>query len=286
MKFTKLQGAGNDFILIDARALKERDWGKLAVAMCHRNFGVGGDGILLLLPSKRRSAVARMSIYNADGSYAEASGNGLRCFARYLLNVGLVAANARRFVVETGAGLREVRPQRVRGKVVAFQTSLGKPIFEPRDIPIVPPKGPVEPGHAPHCTLTVGQDEIPVACVSLGNPHAVLFIDGSPDAYPLADIGPQVEHHHLFPQRVNFEVAQIVSANQVMARVWERGVGETLACGTGACAIAVAGQQEGLLDSPVDVLLPGGRLTVHWDGQGEVLLTGPAEVVFEGEWPE
>ena len=125
MNFTKLQGTGNDFILIDARE-KRRDWGKLAVAMCHRNFGVGGAGILLLLPSRRRSAVARMSIYNADGSYAEASGNGLRCFARYLLNVGLVPANARRFVVETGAGLREVRPQRVRGRVVAFQTSLGR----------------------------------------------------------------------------------------------------------------------------------------------------------------
>lgn len=285
MKFTKLQGAGNDFILIDTRQ-EQRDWGKLAIAMCHRNFGVGGDGILLVLPSDKPGAVAKMAIYNADGSYAEASGNGLRCFARYLLHAGLVPARAKSFVVETGAGRREVRPDWSGPKAVSFQTSMGKPIFEPKDIPIVAPKGKIELGHVPHCVLEVGQEDIPVACVSMGNPHAVQFIEESPDTYALGDIGPQVEHHPIFPARVNFEIAQVVDKNEVMARVWERGVGETLACGTGACAIAVAGQQEGLLDSPVDILLPGGRLPVQGDGRGEVLLTGPAEVVFEGEWAE
>ncbi len=276
MNFTKLQGAGNDFILVDAREL-DRDWSALARDICDRHFGVGADGLLLILPSK--VAELRLRMFNPDGSEAEACGNGLRCFAKYARESGLV--DAAEFMVETTAGTRAVRIQGEKG----VQVAMGTPIFEPPAIPMV-----VE--HREELTVTpvldypieVDNTELSISCISMGNPHAVCFLNEPVADFPLTEVGPRVEHHHMFPNRVNFEVANVISRNEIRARVWERGAGETLACGSGACAIAVVAKLKGLSNNPVDVMVPGGTLTIDWNGAGEVLLSGPAELVFHGIW--
>lgn len=276
MDFTKLQATGNDFVLIDARRMR-RDWATLARAMCDRHFGVGADGLLLLISSK--VADLRMRMFNPDGSEAEACGNGLRCFARYASDAGLVGGE--RFTVETAAGLRSVQMQARRRVGVG----MGVPIFDPSVIPVVVERrGKLDNAPVVDYPIAVGGRRLRITCVSMGNPHAVCFLKEPVADFPLAVVGPRVEHHRMFPNRVNFEVANVVSRKQVRARVWERGAGETLSCGTGACAIAVVSSLKGLTDSPVDIVLPGGRLTIDWDGTGEVLLSGPAEAVFHGEW--
>ena len=278
MNFVKLQGTGNDFILIDARSL-ERDWAAVARDMCHRHFGVGADGLLLVLPSETADLHLRM--FNPDGSEAEACGNGLRCFAKYAVESGLVGSAE--FMVETLAGTRSVRTQAEKG----VQVAMGIPTFDPAAIPVV-----VERRDKQDQTpvvdypITIGDSELRISCVSMGNPHAVCFLDEPITDFPLAEVGPRVEHHHMFPNRVNFAVANVISQNEIRARVWERGAGETLSCGSGACAIAVTAQSKGLIDNRVDIGLPGGTLTVDWNGVGEVLLSGPAEVVFYGVWKD
>jgi diaminopimelate epimerase len=276
MDFIKLQATGNDFVLIDARRMK-RDWSALAKAMCHRNFGVGADGLLLILPSKVADFYMRM--FNPDGSEAEACGNGLRCAARYAKESGL--ASGAEIGIETPTGIKKLR---TRGKK-SIQVAMGKPILAPRAIPvIVERKGTRATAPVIDYPLAIGKMKLKVTCVSVGNPHAVCFLDQPVADFSLAEVGPKVEHHPMFPNRVNFEIVDVISRSKLRARVWERGAGETLSCGTGACAIAVAAQLKKLTDSPVDIILPGGTLTVDWDGKGEVLLSGPAEVVFNGEW--
>jgi diaminopimelate epimerase len=284
MNFTKVQGAGNDFILVDTRN-QEMDWPKLSIAMCDRHYGIGGDGLLLLMPSAK--ANFRMRVYNADGSEAEACGNGLRCFVRYLLENGLVAAGTDHLAVETKAGISKVKLHQTTDQLPAIQVSLGVPLFNARDIPVNVEVGPnvVDTKPILDYPLTIDGDTLVLSFVSMGNPHAIYFSERPVADFPLAQTGPKIERHRMFPNRVNFEVARVIDRQQIEARVWERGVGETLACGTGAAAIAVIARLHGFIDSRVDILLPGGTLSVEWDGAGEVFLGGPAEIVFTGEWP-
>lgn len=268
-----MHGIGNDFIVVDrlSDGEGERDWAEVARRMCDRRFGVGADGILLVLPS--RVADTRMRIFNPDGSEAEMCGNGIRCLARYFADSS--GWRGDRLKVETLAGLLEVR----LGDGGAVTVDMGPPHLRADEVPVRLQGGPV----LDH-SLAVDGRELRLAFVSMGNPHAITFIEEDPWRFPLEQMGPRVEHHPIFPNRTNFEVCQVLSPQRVTVRVWERGAGPTLACGTGACAVTVAGILKGLLRSPVVVALPGGELEVRWDGTGSVYMTGPAEYVFRGKW--
>jgi diaminopimelate epimerase len=282
MFFTKLQGLGNDFVLVDARALSPRDWSLIAKSVCKRRFGVGADGLLLLLPST--SADFRMRMFNPDGSEAETCGNGLRCLVRYVTEDNLQLGES--LTIETNAGMRHARlwPH----NIAPIEISMGQPEFIPENIPVsVKPNhgklfGPMLGGYV----LSIDGYKLETNFISMGNPHAVTFITEPVADYPLNRVGPLIERHELFPKHVNFEVARVLSHDNIEIRVWERGVGETLACGSGACATAVAAFLHGLTGEKIGVILPGGRAEVTWDGHGEVYLAGPAEKIFTGEWPE
>jgi len=274
MNFTKMHGIGNDFPVIDARGLEGIDWPSLAVAMCDRHFGVGGDGIILVLGSD--VADFRMRMYNPDGSEAEMCGNGIRCFGRYLFERGLTDKTL--LSVETGAGVLELKLSLQDGKVSAITVSMGEPHLAADAIPAA-----LAGERIVDYPLEVGGSSLKLTLVSMGNPHAVAFVDDV-QSFPLAEVGPLVERHSLFPRRINFEVVRVLSRQSLEARVWERGAGITLACGTGACASMVAARLKGLVDDRAEVRLPGGVLTIEWPGSGPVLLTGPAEFVFDGAW--
>jgi diaminopimelate epimerase len=269
ISFTKMQATGNDFVVIEAK--KNHDWAKLAKAMCERRFGVGADGIILVMTSKK--ADIRMRMFNPDGSEAEACGNGTRCLVRYAIGRGLV--DSKEMTIETLGGLRKAR---AAGKLI--QVDMGKPLFKSEMIPVKGSRDKV----IDH-PLKIADGHLSLTCLSMGNPHAVAFIDEPVEKFHLAVIGPKVERNPFFPKRVNFEIVNVINNNTIRARVWERGAGETLSCGTGACAIAVAAQLHKYCDKEVNVTLPGGTLIIDWDGNGEVKLTGPAEEVFNGEWP-
>ena len=283
MNFTKMQGAGNDFILIDGGA-SQLDWSQVARAICDRHYGVGGDGLLLVLPSS--IADFRVRIFNSDGSEAETCGNGLRCVAKYALNKGFVNSNASEISIETISGVRKAKLYTVGDRVTAIQVSMGKPKFGAGDIPVAVEQGGniVDMKPIMNYPVIVDGRELLLNLVSTGNPHAVYFSHHPVSDFPLYQLGPKIEHHEIFPKRVNFEVARVVNRKQIEARVWEAGVGETLACGSGACAIAVIAKLQGFIDSKVDIMLKGGLLAVEWDGVGEVYLSGPAEIVFSGDW--
>ena len=281
MNFTKVQGAGNDFILVEASEVNP-DWSQMAVAMCDRHFGIGADGLLVLLPS--HLADFQMHIFNPDGSEAEACGNGLRCLAKYIIDMGLANTGAQEILVETVAGIRKTRIYRARGKLTKIQAGMGKPKLGAKDIPVVIEPGLVDIKPMLSYSIAIGSKELLLNFVSMGNPHAIYFGQHPVSDFPLSQLGPEIEQHKIFPNRVNFEVANVISRRQIEARVWERGVGETLACGSGACAVAVAAQLLGYIDNKVEIKLPGGILDVEWDRVGEVLLGGPTEIVFTGEW--
>jgi diaminopimelate epimerase len=284
MNFTKLQGAGNDFILVAADKA-QRDWSKLALAMCQRHFGIGADGLLVLLPSN--NADFQLRVFNPDGSEAEACGNGLRCLVKYVLDKGLADDKAPEISIETMAGIRKARLH-TKGKATIIQVGMGEPKFKAEEIPVVLE---AETGFSlskPILDYPVKLDdrELPLSFAAIGNPHAVYFGQQPVADFPLSELGPKVENLSIFPNRTNFEVARVVSREQIEARVWERGAGETLACGSGACAIAVLARLRDYTKSKVDIKLPGGILSVEWAGVGEVFLSGPAEIVFGGEWPD
>jgi len=283
MNFTKVQGAGNDFILVEAGGI-DQNWSQMATAICDRHFGVGADGLLLLLPSS--IADFQMRVFNPDGSEAEACGNGLRCLAKYVVDRELADFEAQEISVETRGGIRKIRLLRTGGKLIRIQVSMGIPKFGAKDIPVVveQEKNIVDIKPILDYPVTVDGKKLLLNFVSMGNPHAVLLDLHPVSDFPLSQIGPKIEQHKLFPNRVNFEVARVISRRKIEVRVWERGVGETLACGSGACAVAVVAQLHGNIDDKVDIRLPGGILEVEWDGVGEVFLNGPAEVVFTGEW--
>jgi diaminopimelate epimerase len=278
-----MHGTGNDFVVIDGTsdALRSRateDWARLAIAMDDRHVGIGGDGILVALPSS--VAQLRMRMFNPDGSEAEMCGNGIRCLAKFAVERGLAEPQDGRLTVETGAGVLACELLPSAADVQAVRVSMGLPRLDPREIPLLAEQAPPVRGFP----VQVDGATYPVTCVSMGNPHAVLFTDVPVREFPLERIGPLVEHHAAFPKRVNFEVVNVESRGRLQARVWERGAGLTLACGTGACAVAVAARLNGLAGDASDVVLPGGTLRIEWDGEGEAFLTGPAVEVFEGEW--
>ena len=282
MKFTKMHGAGNDYVYVDARS-ESRDWPELSRQMSDRHFGVGGDGLILIKNSD--IADLKMSMFNADGSEAEMCGNGIRCFVKYAVDRGIVSNSGASVSVETLAGIRQIVPIRENGRITRARVSMGMPIFTPNDIP-VKLESAGEYGSGPVLEYPIQMDgyDLPLSFVSMGNPHAVTFIDTPVAEFPLQIVGPKMEHHSIFPNRVNFEIVSVDSPAHLTARVWERGSGETLACGTGACGIAVASMLNGHSKDTVDITLSGGTLKVDWDGQGEVYLEGPAEEVFSGEW--
>ncbi len=286
MKFTKLQGTGNDFVLVETSD-EQRHWSKLAAAMCERHFGIGSDGLLLLLPSS--DADFRMRMFDPDGSEAEACGNGIRCLARYVYDHAMIPASADQLSVETIAGVRQLKLKKENGNLISIQAGMGRPVFEADDIPVHIEQGREKIVYIKTMmSYPAGIDGVDrrLNFVSMGNPHAVYFQDDPVADFPLSRIGPEVEHLAIFPRRANFEVAHVLNRREIEVRTWERGAGETLACGSGACTVAVAAKLHGYVGSKVNIKLPGGTLQLEWDGTGEVLMTGPAETVFSGEWPD
>lgn len=280
MDFTKVQSVGNDFVLVESRE-DTFDWKSLALAMCDRHYGVGSDGLLVLLPSSK--ADFRMKIFNADGSEAEACGNGLRCLVHYLITTGMVSGEM--LSIETLGGIRMAKVIREDGSPV-IKIGMGIPIVQPDEIPVEldSNKGDRICGMIANYPFEAHEKRLKLNFVSMGNPHAVCFIDSPVADFPLNIVGPMIERSPMFPKRTNFEIVRLINNGLVEMRVWERGVGETLACGTGACAVAVAGWILGHTGNDLDIKLPGGQLTANWCGQGEVYLSGQADNVFYGRW--
>ena len=277
MKFTKMHGAGNDFLVAESDG-EERDWPRIAAEICERNLGVGADGLMLILPSER--ADLRMRLFNPDGSEAEVSGNGVRCLVKYAVERMGVKPRDGRVTIEAIHDVLEAQVTLEDGVVARSRLSMGPPHFAPAEVPVrTEMSAPVL-----DMEIDVGGEVMSVSCVSMGNPHAVLFIETDVADYPLHRLGPMVENHETFPARVNFGAARVTSRDAMDVRVWERGAGETLACGSGCCAAMVMAHLKGLVGDRVDISQPGGLLTVEWDGEGDVFLTGPAAFVFDGEW--
>ena len=274
MRFTKMHGTGNDYIYVDASKVDVQDPSSLAKQISDRHFGVGSDGLVLIMPS----AVAdfRMRMFNADGSESEMCGNASRCIGKYVFDKGLTSKTT--VLLETGAGIRELQLSLVDGKVGSVCVDMGKPILDPASIPVS-----VYGEQAVYVPVTVDGVVFEVTCVSMGNPHAVLFTTGIDDL-DLPKIGPGFENNEIFPNRVNTEFVEVLSSDHVKMRVWERGAGETMACGTGACAVLVAGVLRGLLQTKATIDLPGGSLTIEWKQDNQhVYLMGEAAFVYEGE---
>ncbi len=284
MHFTKMQSAGNDYVLVEAIS-NHRDWSQLVKVICDRHYGVGADSLLILLPSAK--AQFRMRVFDPDGSEAEACGNGIRSLAKYVFEKGLVDSNAHQILVETEAGVRKIKVHKRNGRIVSIQANMGEPRFGAKEIPVTLKKGEGSPVKSVLVyPVTLEGTHLRLHLVSMGNPHAVHFTEQPVSEFPLTKLGSKVENLAIFPNRVNFEVARVINRHRIEVRVWERGVGETLACGTGACATTAAAHQLGYIDNAVDIKLRGGTLLVEWNGTDGVMLSGPAETVFEGEWPD
>jgi diaminopimelate epimerase len=281
MRFTKMHGTGNDYVYVDCfRQPAPGNPADLARRVSDRHFGVGGDGLILICPSQR--AHARMRMFNADGSEAEMCGNGIRCLAKYLYDHGLVTEKTLK--VETGAGVLTLDLDVLDGRVRRVRVDMGEPILEPEKIPTTLPGNPLIGGSpVVDVDLNVGGERLRAACVSMGNPHCVTFVDQLSDHWVL-EIGPQIETDAHFPNRVNAEFVEVLSPAEVRMRVWERGSGETLACGTGACAACVAGVLAERTARKILAHLPGGDLELSWADDNHVYMTGPAVEVFSGEW--
>lgn len=275
MQFTKIQGCGNDYLFLDARGGEPAELPGLARAMSHRRFGAGADGIILVCPSA--TADFRMRIFNADGSEAEMCGNGLRGFAKYVWERGI--ARKDRLAIETGAGVLDVWPLPDGDRVPSARIDLGRPRLERGEIPMAG-----APGRVVDEALVVDGQTLRVTAVSMGNPHCVTFVPDSGRA-PVETLGPKVETHPAFPRRTNVEFVEVLSRREVRQRTWERGAGETWACGTGAAAVCVAGSLTGRTDRQVTVHLVGGDLEVEWTADEHVIQVGPTVEVFTGTWP-
>jgi diaminopimelate epimerase len=280
MKFTKMHGIGNDYIYVNGFAETVADPARVARRVADRHFGIGGDGLILILPSEK--ADVRMRMFNADGSEAEMCGNGIRCVAKYAFDHGLSRSNPMR--VETGNGVLSLALQTDGGKVAGVTVNMGEPIVKLGEIPVVQEL--VSPmGKLHEFSFEAGSEVIaPVTFVSMGNPHAVIFVEDV-QKIDLPRLGPLVEHFKAFPRRINAHWVQVKSAGEVIMRTWERGSGITLACGTGACAVCVAGVLSGRTGRKILAHLPGGDLSLEWrEGDNAVYMTGPAVEVFSGEW--
>jgi diaminopimelate epimerase len=279
MKFTKMQGIGNDYVYVDCFANPvPSDPAALARKISDRNFGVGGDGLILICPAEN-GADARMRMFNADGSESEMCGNGLRCVAKYVYDHAI--ARKPQLKLQTGRGILSVDLEVARERVQRVRVNMGEPILEAGEIPTKLPGNP--PVNVP---LTIDGRAFQVTCVSMGNPHCVIFVERASDELVLG-WGPKIEHAPEFPARVNVEFVEVISPTEVRQRTWERGSGETLACGTGASAVCVAGVLTGRTQRRIINHLRGGDLELEWNERDNcVYKTGPAVEVFSGQWPE
>lgn len=274
MKFTKMHGIGNDYVYVNCFEESVKNPAEVSKFVSDRHFGIGSDGLILISPS----AIAdfRMNIYNADGSQAEMCGNGIRCVAKYVYDYGLT--DKTEISVETLAGIKYLRLQVENGKVESVEVNMGAPILEPKEIPVAVEESPVV-----NVPVEVKGKIYHMTCVSMGNPHAIIFMNNVKDL-DIAAIGPYFENHTVFPKRTNTEFVEVLDRNTVNMRVWERGSDETLACGTGACATTVACILNDKTENEVTVHLLGGDLKIRWDREAnQVYMTGPATVVFDGE---
>jgi diaminopimelate epimerase len=277
MRFTKMHGAGNDYVYVDCFSQPEpQATAELARAVSDRHLGVGGDGLILICPSD--AADAEMKMYNADGSFAEMCGNGIRCVAKYVYDHGISRKATLR--IASANEIYQLEPDVRDGLVDAVRVDMGEPILSSTRIPTTLPGDP--PCDA---KLALPQQDLRVTCVSMGNPHCVVFVDKLTDELVL-NLGPVVERDNHFPNRVNVEFVVVENRYEATQRTWERGSGETLACGTGACAVCVAGVLSGRTDRNVTVHLSGGDLQLEWNEKdNHVYMTGPAKEVFTGDWP-
>lgn len=274
MKFTKMHGIGNDYVYVNCFEESVKNPAEVSKFLSNRHFGIGSDGLILISPS----AIAdfRMNIYNADGSQAEMCGNGIRCVAKYVYDYGLT--DKTEISVETLAGIKYLRLQVENGKVASVEVNMGAPILEPKEIPVAVEESPVV-----NVPVEVKGKIYHMTCVSMGNPHAIIFMNNVKDL-DIEAIGPYFENHTVFPKRTNTEFVEVLDRNTVNMRVWERGSDETLACGTGACATTVACILNDKTENEVTVHLLGGDLKIRWDREAnQVYMTGPATVVFDGE---
>lgn len=276
MQFTKMNGLGNDFIVIYGEAVLTEHASELAVKACNRNFGIGADGLVYILPSA--NADFMMRIINSDGTEAEQCGNAIRCVAKYVADHGYKDGDE--LTIETlGAGVQRVQLQKEDGIVKMVRVDMGAPVLDGLQIPTTVDQNPVI-GHP----IEVGDRTFHFTAVSMGNPHAVIYVDDAVNV-DLHTWGPRLEVHPLFPRKINVEFATVNNRNQVDMRVWERGAGPTLACGTGACAALVSSVLNGKTDRQATISLAGGDLFIEWDEtDNHVYMTGPAEVVFTGQW--
>jgi diaminopimelate epimerase len=301
VEFTKYQGAGNDYLFIDALH-EQKDWPQLAKAMSDRHFGVGADGIILATPATSSAAPVRMRIFNADGSEGEMCGNGLRCFAKFVIERDLVPVNRESMSVETGAGVLTVEPLWDASTIVGARVNMGEPILRAVDVPVDPSQAEESEyaaldrdlvkslGLTPEelmfdAFLYANGTPVVGTAVSMGNPHFVSFLDTPVHDIPLEKVGPLVEHHAVFPNRVNWSVVNIRDRDHMVGRTWERGSGITNACGTGVSAVVVAARLHRMVGDHVSLEWPGGTLGVTWPGHGPVILEGDAVEVFSGAFP-
>ena len=277
MRFTKMQGAGNDYVYVDCFAHEAPgELPELARRISDRHFGVGGDGLILIRPST--VADARMQMFNADGSESEMCGNGLRCVAKYVFDHGICKRDSLR--IETGAGVLTVWLELAGGVAHRVTVNMGQPILEPAQVPTL-----LGGERVVERELAIGDRSLKVTCVSMGNPHCVIFVPEITDELVLG-LGPQIERASVFPKRTNVEFVEVLSRGELRQRTWERGSGETLACGTGASAVCVAGVLTGKSDRHVKIHLLGGDLDLEWrESDNCVYKTGPAVEVFSGDWP-
>ncbi len=269
ISFTKMHGTGNDFIIIDCRSFELPNPAGFSVRYCHRRFGIGADQVLLIYPSN--VADFRMEIYNADGGEVEMCGNGIRCFAKYVWDRNLSGKKV--LEIETLAGI--IRPERSGSDV---RVDMGEPVLESQKIPVNIQSSMPVIDHP----LSIHGREFRLTLVSMGNPHAIIFLDEDVLKFPVATYGPEIEHHPLFPKRTNVEFVNVINRNELIMRVWERGSGETMACGTGATATGIAAMIKGLTERQVAVKLVGGNLFIEWADNNHAYMTGPAVEVFEG----
>ncbi len=277
MKFTKMEGLGNDYVYVDGFRERVSNPSALAVRISDRHFGVGADGLILILPSE--VADARMEMYNADGSRGKMCGNGIRCVAKYVYEHGI--ARKEELAIETDSGIKHLQLFTEGGTVERVRVNMGTPELERSRIPM---KGPA--GRVVGEDLEIGHRTFKITALSMGNPHCVTFVDDL-DAFDVTKYGPAVANHPSFPEGVNVEFAEVIDREHVKMRVWERGSGETLACGTGACATCVAAVLNGLTERCITIHLPGGDLEVAWSEKDDaVTKTGPAREVFTGDWPD
>ena len=274
MKFTKMHGIGNDYVYVNCFKETVEHPSEVAIKVSDRHFGIGSDGLILIKPSE--VADGKMEMYNADGSQGAMCGNGIRCVAKYMYDYGITDKTS--ISVETKSGIKYLDLTIKDGKVDTVKVNMGTPILKAADIPVRSEKEQVinEP-------VMVDGKEWKITCVSMGNPHAITYIDDVKNL-EIEKIGPKFENHEIFPDRVNTEFVHVIDRNTVEMRVWERGSGETLACGTGACAVAVSSILNGLTEEEVTVKLLGGDLKIFWDRtENKVYMTGSATTVFDGE---